>query len=152
MHRFIPGLLSLLLLSCGTDLEATEVVLIVDSDLQPIVEINRIDVSVFDASGQAMGATASLMAGDIALPRTIGIVNEGERLGPFRIEATAFLDGMSVLSRTMTFDFVADRIMQLRLDLTRACLDVECVAPQSCNGRGVCAGTDVELEDFTGEF
>lgn len=147
---FFFALMSSLLLSCAPDIEPTEVVLIIDSDLSAPTEVDSLDVAVFTAAGEEMNSFATLGIGDARFPRTLGIRNVNTRLESYRIVARARLGGAIVVTRTATFDFVRDRSMQLRLFMPAACVDVFCEDGLTCTEGGTCQSTDVDLEEWTG--
>lgn len=142
--------LALLLSSCAADIEPTEVILVVDSDLAPPTEVDSVDVSVFSAGGEEMNAFAQLGVGDARFPRTLGIYNVDQRLGPYRVVARARLGGAIVVQRSASFDFIRDRTMRLTLFLSTLCEDVRCDEPLTCAEGGVCRSSEVELEEWTG--
>lgn len=144
------ALFSTLLLSCGEDIEPTEVVLVVDSDLTPPTQVDSIDVTVITAGGEEMIATARLGVGDARLPRTLGIYNMDARLGPYRVVARARLGGATIVQRSASFDFVRDRTMRLSIFLSSLCVDVRCDEPTTCAEGGVCRSSEVDLEPWTG--
>ena len=145
--RFRPiymGLALLLpLLGCDTVVEPTQIVLVVDSNLSAPDEIDQLEVFVFDAASNRIVADASLMAGALALPRTLGIVNNSRRLGGFRVEVHALLNARRIVSRTASFSFTQNQIMRVDVDLVRACIDVDCRAPRTCWSDGVCRSSEV---------
>ena len=138
------------LLSCAHDIEPTEIVLVVDSDLEPPLEVDSLDVVVTSAGGEEMPAYALLSNGNPNFPRTLGIYNVDARLGPYFVVARARLGGAIVVERSARFDFVRDRTMRLRLFLPAACQDVRCDAPLTCTEGGVCRSAETELDPWTG--
>ncbi|MFT5353660.1 MAG: hypothetical protein ACI9KE_000860 [Polyangiales bacterium] len=144
------ALMSSLLLSCAEDIEPTEVILVIDSDLSAPTEVDSVDVAVFSAGGEEMNSFATLGVGDARFPRTLGIYNVDTRLESYRLVARARLGGEILVTRTATFDFVRDRAMRLTLFLPAACADVRCEDGLTCTEGGVCRSTDVELERWTG--
>ena len=138
------------LLSCARDIEPTEIVLVVDSDLAPPLEVDSVDVVVTDAAGEEMPAVAALTNGNPNFPRTLGIYNDGTRLGPYFVVARARLRGAILVERSARFDFVRDRTMRLDLFLPAACQDVRCDAPLTCTEGGVCRSAEAELESWNG--
>lgn len=147
---FCFALMSAVLVSCAPDIEPTEVVLVIDSDLVAPTQVDSLDVVVFTAGGEEMSSFATLGFGDMRFPRTLGVQNINTRLEGYRVEARARFGGATVVTRTATFDFVRDRSMQLRLFLPAACEDVRCEGGLTCTEGGVCRSTDVELEAWTG--
>lgn len=137
-------------LSCAHDIEPTEVVLVVNSDLMAPLEIDSLDVVVTSAGGEEMTSFARLNNGDPRLPRTLGIYNVDSRLGPYYVTARARLGGAIVVERSASFDFVRDRTMRLTLFLPSACQDVRCDTPLTCVEGGVCGSSDLDLVPWTG--
>ena len=135
---WVAGLLAL----AGCE-DTTQLVVVVDSDLEPGVEITRIQVSAAtSAAGHA--ATAEFDLAEEALPLSFGIA-------PFEAaDETVYLtvhaldgDGRPRLGHRATTGFVSGEIRRLEVPLARACLPVECVADEVCV-RGECVDPFVE--------
>jgi hypothetical protein len=128
----------------------TEVVLVVDTDLRGSDGVDTFLVTVTSPEGQVQLADA--MIADGALPRTLGLVYDGGRLGPF----TAVVEGRRGvtprLERTVRFTFQEGRTLMLRVDLLAQCVGTTCPAEQTCASGG-CRAIDVgpeELVEWTG--
>ena len=85
-YRLVPLLFVLASLGCGDGL--TEVIVLVDTDLVPGVELDGIAVTVDGADpARAFGAVTS----QADLPATVGVVRSGGDLGPVTVRAQALL-------------------------------------------------------------
>ena len=142
--------LSLVVLAGCSQTPRTEVLLVVDTDLRGPDGIDTFVVNVFSPEGDAQLADAMIVDG--ALPRTLGLVHEGGRLGPF----TAVVEGRRgvtpQLQRTVRFSFQQGRTLMLRVDLLAQCVGTSCLGDQTCAAGG-CRSIDVapeELVEWTG--
>ena len=153
MHRMIARALFfglVLAAGCGDATEPTQVLIEVDTDLVPPTEVDSVVITVSDPTGQEMTSEASTMVGDRPFPRTLGVVNNSGRLGPFTAEIVARRGSTRVVSQTLRFSFVQDRVMQLSVFLSSTCENVRCERTETCRRGGVCGSQDVELEDWGG--
>lgn len=151
------SLLFLLLMSaCGGegDQTPTQIVLVVDSDLEAAVdptEIDELQVTVIDPVGDRMVARAMFGAGEVRLPRTLGITNdESARLGPYTVDIRAVKNSEIIVRRRAVFTFVPNEIRRLRVFLPRACAGAVCDLGETCVEGGVCGSTEIPLEEWTG--
>lgn len=153
--KTLPTLLALALAascsaSCGGDSTLTEVVIVVDSDLDVPGDIDEIFIEVTSPRGELQTSSAPLGAGQPRLPRTLGMIHEGGRLGPFTVRVLARDAGGTRVSRTARFSFEQGESRRLRVFLPASCVAVTCDTDQTCSESG-CAGIDVpELEPWTG--
>jgi len=153
---FVLGLVFAPTVACGGGDPVTEVVIVVDSDLAPpdgspetLDEVDEIDVVITAPGGETQQATAELGPGRVRLPRALGVVHEGGRLGPFDVRVVARLRGSAVLTREARFSFVDGQSKRLYLQLLRSCRGMSCDPGTSC-GEGGCGTLDVPLDDWTG--
>lgn len=137
-------------LGCDPADDATEVVLVVDSDLATPDELDAIQVTVTDPLGNTMSSRADLGVGEARLPRTVGILNDTQRLGPYTVDVRAVKNSAIIVRRRAVFSFERDRIRRLRINLLRACGGVVCSGEQTCLDDGSCGSTAVSLDDWTG--
>lgn len=141
---------------CGADDNyPTEVVLVVDSDLEEGDEIDHLQVIVypeFDTSAaNRQVANAILGDGQARLPRTLGMVHTGGRLGPYVVQVTGRLGGTTPYRRYARFTFVENESKRLRVVLYRDCAEEFCDGDFLCDAGGLCDGVyDIPLEDWTG--
>ncbi|MDO9016934.1 MAG: hypothetical protein Q8S73_20285 [Deltaproteobacteria bacterium] len=141
-----------LLFALGCSPAATELVIVVDTDLQVPGELDRVEVSVVGPSGRVVLAGASVVSTG-TLPMTLGAVPaEGAALGPVTVNVTGRVMGRAVVDRTVRTAFVAGERRVLPILLLGACRGVQCPADQSC-GPDRCAPVAVpgaSLPAFTG--
>lgn len=138
--------------ACGADSEPlTEIVVVVDSDLEIPGELDAIEIAVSGSEGMP-SASAALSGGD--LPRSLGLVHSGGPLGPVWVEARGLLGGALVVQRTAEVEFVRDRTLQLQLMLERACAEraEPCPESETC-AAGACIPQRIErLPVFSGKL
>lgn len=144
------GLIALLASTGCSPTPRTEVVLVVDTDLRGPGGVDTFYVEVTSPKGELQSATA--MVADGALPRTLGLVHEGGRLGPY----TARVEGRSgvtpLVSRRARFSFQEGRTLMVRVDLLAACVASTCTGEETCAAGG-CRSIDLapeELVEWTG--
>jgi hypothetical protein len=143
-------LLGLLLGACTAS--RTEVVLVVDTDLQGTGGIDNIVVEVTNPGSIVTRSTARLGAGEPPLPRTLGLVHEDGPLGPFFVRVIGKIGSAERVERVARFTFQDGCTLVLRIDLVAACEGVVCAAGQTC-APGGCRSVDVgELPEWTGSL
>lgn len=147
--------LATLLLVCACDAdELTEIVVVVDSDLEVPEDLDELRI-VVDATaiGGGTETAGGMLTSPASFPQHLGIVHSGQGgLGPITVTATGLLGGIPVVERRARVSFVRGRTVVLRLDLVAACVGRECAAEQTC-AAGVCRPVDVvesELHDWNG--
>ncbi|NIW27579.1 MAG: hypothetical protein GWN25_10235, partial [Actinobacteria bacterium] len=135
--RRIPflALLALVALGCGTD-PRTEVIVVVDSDLDVPAELDEITIEVIAPSGDTQSSVATLGDGEPGLPRTLGLVHTGGSLGPFTVEVTGLQGGSPVVTRGATFQFQPEQTLVLTMHLVRSCTTIACGAGETCTESG----------------
>lgn len=142
----------LCLSSCqGDTLPRTEILLVVDSDLQVPGQLDRLDVHVEGPGGLAQDSHADLDAAESGLPRSVALVHEGGPLGPLHATVQGLSAGRVVLTRQARLAFVAGKTLVLPMHLVARCIGVECGA-QTCGELG-CANVDIDplgLASYTG--
>jgi hypothetical protein len=138
------------LASCGDD--ATEIVVLVDSDLRVPGEVRSLLVEITNTSGDITPVRGDLLGE--GFPRTVGIVHGGGgRLGPIGVRAVAENGGTDVVERRATTFFQEGRVVLLRMDLLRSCEPVDCDSDETCGASG-CESIEVDgagLPDWEGE-
>jgi hypothetical protein len=141
------------LFACSSDITPlTQIVVVVDSDLEVPTELNALSIDVSPAKGTS-SAMASLTDVD-DLPRSLGIVNSGTALGPVRVTVQGWLGDMPVVTRTAEVWFRKDKSVRLSLRLTRACRDLlaQCDDGRSCDD-GACVDEAIaDLPAWTGKL
>lgn len=146
MRRAVPILLACLALSCAAS--RTEVILVVDSDLDVPGDLDRVEVEVVSPTGDRQSATAALTGDNPALPRTLGLVHESGPLGPFTATISAMSGGSAVVSREARFTFQPGRTLALEVDLLQECVGMGCGGDETCAAGG-CRSTTVEPDELS---
>lgn len=130
----------------------TEVILVVDTDIRGPEGLDSIQILVRDPDGADMQrASATLGAGQPSLPRTLGLVLEGERarLGPYTATVTGNRLGVPLIARTLRFDFQRGRTLSILVELLASCRGVTCGADQTC-AEGGCRSVQIAPDEFNG--
>lgn len=129
----------------------TEVILVVDTDIRGPEGLDSIQVSVRDPDGADMQrASATLGSGQPSLPRTLGLVLEGDRprLGPYTATVTGNRLGVPLIARTLRFDFQRGRTLSILVELLASCRGVTCGADQTC-AEGGCRSVQLTPEELS---
>ncbi|MEM1414635.1 MAG: hypothetical protein AAGH15_07035 [Myxococcota bacterium] len=149
--------MALCLASCGDDgPPLTEVVLSINTDLETPFEVDGIRVMVSRMGVDEMMAVGTLGPGQPRLPRTVSLVHEGGRLGPFEARIQLTRGGGVVIERVVRFTFVERASLRLNVILAGACIDIFCSdAEESCGPIGDtnvvgCQSIDVPLQQLDG--
>ncbi len=143
--------LALALLGCTTP--RTEILVVTDTDLATPSELDEMRVDVTGPGGDMMSSFARFDGGEPPPPRVLGLVHDGNRLGPYTIVARGFRAGGVVVERRAEVSFQPQRTVLLRIDLDRDCIGVSCASGETC-AAGACRDVEVapqELEDWTGQ-
>lgn len=142
--------LALLVGACGGD--ATQLVVVVDSDIAIPGELDQVQLRV---TGPAM-TTQTVMQGLTSaaeLPLTVSVVpGETGALGPVRVVAVGSVGGRDIVEASVTTSLRAGRSLMVRLFLRRSCVDVSCPDSETCDD-GVCRPDAVDaasLPPWTG--
>ena len=135
-------------ISAGCEDKITQLVVVVDTDLNVPNDIDLFEIDVEDFGNTPLaGADLSQQAP----PRFLGLVHDRGPLGPITIIATAKREDQEVLvQRLARLFFVKDQTKALNLDLLESCVGVECPAEQTCGEFG-CRSIDIaasELSDW----
>jgi hypothetical protein len=135
----------------GCDVEpVTEIVIVVDTDLDVPAAVDAIRITVSDADETMQEATADLAAG-APRPVTLGLVSS-TGTGTLEVVAAGEREGVEIIRRTARVSFVTGRTLVYRMDLWSRCMGVLCGAERSCGDAG-CRSHDVdpaELVDWNG--
>jgi hypothetical protein len=147
------ALLLSLLLSCSQEAPRTQLIVVVDSNLEIPSELEEIEVVATGPKDARHEATAVLGADHESLPRFLALAYESGELGPITIQVRGKLSDDVVLSRAAEVSFVRGRSLVLPLHLARSCLNVRCPRDQTCTERGCESPTldESELEEWSGE-
>lgn len=142
------ALVSLLALAAScSDPSLTELLVVVDTDMDVPEQLQRVTFRVQGPDGAQQAALADLATGN--RPAVLGMVHRGGPLGPFLISVTGErASGETVRQRRARVSFVEGRAMMLRMDLYRACDEsVVCDAEQTC-AAGECRSIDVAQDEL----
>ncbi len=147
----IPRMLSLsltvvaLAVGCG---DATEVLVVTDSDMSIPAEIDSLETVVASPEGVMQRSTADLR--EQGFPRTLSLVHQGDgALGPFDVSVSGRLGGSVVVSRQAAFTFVEGERRVLVMHLVGSCRTNSCSGAQTCTENG-CQSIDADLLEWTG--
>ncbi|MDO9016936.1 MAG: hypothetical protein Q8S73_20275 [Deltaproteobacteria bacterium] len=114
----------------------TELVIVVDTDLQVPTEVDRIEVTVGGPSGRSVTSVATLGPG-ASLPLTLGAVpGDGVALSPVTITAVALLQSRTIVDRVIRTGFVAGERRLVPIHLVRTCIGMRCPDGQVCAPEG----------------
>jgi hypothetical protein len=143
VKRTLPSFLALLLIA-GCTSEATQLIVVVDSDLAVPSQITRVEVRIFDKVGLGNQSVANslweLGTGKTEIPFSFGIAPSGDPEGALVIAAFAFgPQGRLFESRAIT-GFVAGQTRAIYLPLLGSCINLRCTMPDTCRN-GTC-GSD----------
>ncbi len=125
-------LAALTLGSCARS-SATELLVVVDSDLAVPDQLGSVRVDIEGLSTGPVSAIGELTGvRGRPLPRSVGVVYEGGPLGPLTVRAAGFLGDAEVVSRAAQVSFVPGHTKVLALELSESCVGVTCEASETC--------------------
>lgn len=131
----------------------TEILVVVDTDLDVPAQLAGVHFRVIDPNGEEKSASADLDV-ELARPAVLALVHRTGPLGPFTIEVTGTGRGDVVAPvRTARVSFVPGRVLVLPMHLWARCLDASCGPDATCGDTG-CRSVDVgpgELEEWMGD-
>jgi len=152
-RAWLGSALALPLLCGGCTGDLTQVMVVVDSDLDVPDEVDAVRIDITSPTGEFRRANAQLTGPrSMPLPRSLGIVHRGGPLEPLVVTVTGSVGGTDVIQRRARTGFVESETVVLRMDLLRSCLEVPCPVDQTCTANG-CQGIDVDpttLPPWTG--
>ena len=123
---------------CGG--EATELMVVVDTDLSVPTELDAVDLLVTGPSGEETAFSVPLAgAGAVELPLLLGLVPSSERLDPVEVRATGLLGTTTVVERSIRTGFVRGEVRVVRLLLLSNCVGHVCGTDQTCGEDGCIA-------------
>jgi hypothetical protein len=126
---------------------ATELVVVVDSDLSVPTDLDQVRIRATSPDGDAQESSAALGAGEAPLPRSLVLHHAGGPLGPFSVEVTGRRGSATVLVRVAQVTFVRGESLVLPLHLVSACRDERCGERESCGEHG-CESVVVDTEQL----
>ncbi|MFO0686644.1 MAG: hypothetical protein U0234_31575 [Sandaracinus sp.] len=128
---------------------ATELVVVVDSDLAIPAELDAVRVRV-TRPDRTMADQSEPLARSSDLPLTLGIVADGPSLGPIDVVAEGLHAGTVIVSRSARVTLVRGEARVLTLHLVESCLGTSCPAAQTCTESGCAPIEVVTLPPWTG--
>ena len=140
-------------MSCSDEDERTEIIVVVDTDLDIPSELSAIRVEATSPADAERLATAEALSAD-DLPLYVGLLRNDGPLGPFEVRAIGARGVTTVVERVARVSFVAGRTMLLELHLVAACVAASCDPGETCGVEG-CRSIDIETDeyvDWTGEI
>lgn len=157
IHRHIPWLAvsAWLIVGCQQAAPLTQLVVVVDSDLEIGESIDRVELVVEAPDGQRRDVLGELVSdSSVALPLTLGVLHRGGPLGPVMIVARALHGETEVVARHASVSFVENRTMVLEMHLSRACVGIACDESETC-ADGTCRARIVaesELHEYASQI
>jgi len=124
----------------------TEVIVVVDSDLDVPGELSSVVVQATSPSGEQSEATG-VLATAADLPTTVGLVHTDGPLGPFSVRAVGMNGDAEVVERNARFSFVEHQTLTLVMHLARSCVGEDCGADMTCSEAG-CRSIDVDRDEL----
>ncbi len=147
---YLAGLLGLFALLAGCSSTPTEIVVLVDTNLEVPAELDRVVLTVTSPTGETVMADASLAM--TQLPISQSHVRGGGAVGPYRFEATGFLSTSSVVSLARDANFVDGERRTLRLNLDQSCASMVCAEEGTTCVQGACVAVALApLEAYEGK-
>lgn len=133
-----------LLAAIGCDDDATQVVVVVSSDLRVPDEIDRVVIEGTLPDGRTFDATAELHgANGEELPRVLTLVRRAGPPGPIALRVVGRHGRVVVVERTAQVAFLPGRTRMLPVELLRMCQGVTCPPGETC-GDGGCRREEVQ--------
>lgn len=136
---------------CASDL--TEIVVVVDSDLDAPAQLDEIVVSAEGPQGVPQVARASLVGGSTTrFPVTVGLRPSSDPNAAVAIRATGRHDGVDRVAAQVLTHFIEGRRLLVYIELGASCVDVSCGETETCRA-GACIDATVDanaLPPFTG--
>ncbi len=139
--RVLSSCCALLLGGCHTPL--TEIVVVVDTDLEIVEDIDAVRVEV-DATRigalEVVERDAALTGPNAsALPIVIGILHDGAGpLGPIDVRVIGLRDESERVTSLARTDFIEQSSLVLRMSLLERCVNVDCNGHDTCGANGAC--------------
>ena len=137
-----------LLVGCAPS--ATQLIVVVDTDLRIPMELDEIRLTVTGPSGTMETETSRPITAAM-LPMTVAVIPDADELGPIEVVAEGRLGGTFVLDRSATTSLVRGESRVLTLHLLANCEGVDCGSASLSCGEDGCAPRDVvDLPPWTG--
>ena len=135
--------------ACSSASELTEVVVVVDTNLDRD-QVNWVDLVVEPPSGAGPRQESGAEFPADRSPLSWGLVHRGGPLGPVKVRAKGrpSQGAIAIIDREAVFSFVTNEVRVLRLDLRRSCLGVFCPDEQTCGDDGTCRSTTIATDEM----
>lgn len=133
--------------------QATEIVLVVDTDLGVPSELTRVEIDVLNSMAMPTRTSVDLSAaGAPPLPLTLGITSRVRANADVRVEVRGYLESGEILVRDVSTTLSPGSSRMLRVVLARRCLTTVCSATDTCDETGCRSVTMApeELPAWTG--
>lgn len=141
------------LLSCGCESPATQLVVLVDSDFDVPAELARVHVRVLDEADAEMSSHEFALAGEgvdpgparFVLPLSFAVVPRGQdadRRVAIEVDGLGPDDEEVIVRRRAVTGFIEEERLLLPLFLARSCAGVACPSGQTC-AAGSCVDEEV---------
>lgn len=136
--------------NCGGETTLTELVVVVDTDLDFASEVDRVTITADDGDGHVFEKSVAV-DGTTPKPLTLGATAKTS-LRPITFSARAILGGETVVERRIVAPFVRDERRAVLLTLCKRCraLAPRCSPAETCGERGCQSPDDVSLLPWTG--
>jgi len=129
---------------------ATQLIVVVDTDLRIPSAIDEVRLTVRDPSGEDREQTQDLSSA-ADLPLTLSLIAEREALGPVMVHAAGYLDGELVVERDATASLARGESRVLVVHLVASCVDVDCGSTSlTCTESGCRPRVVGDLPEWTG--
>lgn len=129
---------------------ATELIVVIDTDLSVPSELDEVEVSVRGPDGMTYDRAARLTASS-DLPLTLTLIPAGESLGPVEVEVSGLLRGTERVNRRARATAVRGESRVLLMFLFENCIGVMCTSTSLSCGEEGCAPVEVtDLPPYTG--
>lgn len=135
------AILSVLASACA---QATEIVLVVDTDLDVPGELTRVEIDVLNSMAAPTRTEVDLTSvGAPPLPLTLGITSRVRADADVRVEVRGYLEGGEILVRDVSTRLTPGSSRMLRVVLARRCIAAACPAGETCDETG-CRAVEVD--------
>lgn len=124
----------------------TEVLLVIDTDLDVPSELDEVRVDLIGPNGETRRSEGSV-ASAAELPRTLAVVDNTHAARSVRVTVTGLLRDANVIQRRAVFELVPRETRILRVDLLRSCVGVSCPPDETCAEVG-CRPVEVAPEEL----
>ena len=131
-YRAALALLALLGLQPGCADDLTQIVLVVESDLEVPEELDGVRITVEGPSAEPIVESYALGPEGLSLPLTQGLRPAGDALGPVRVEVAGLRGEFVVVVQAREATPVAGQTRMLRIMLSASCQSVSCEADETC--------------------